>query len=98
MDANPDIGKPLQPWQQWALANAVMSAAEGAAADFHTEILCQRSSEPPEHAIKAVRMIRGNERAWCRCGAELPVERDSDDIAEAVSRSLRQHLAEQQDG
>jgi hypothetical protein len=95
MDANPDIGKP---YQQWALAQAVMAAARRAADDFRTEILHQRSSDPPAHEIKAVRMVRDDEKAWCRCGAEMPVERNGAEIGDAVAEVFRQHLAELQGG
>jgi len=95
MDASPDLSKS---WQQRALAQAVMAAAQRTADDFRTEILYQRSSDPPAHEIKAVRMVRDDEKAWCRCGAGMPVERNGAEIGEAVARTFRQHLAERQDG
>ena len=50
------------------------------------------------HEIAAIRKVRGDERVWCSCGAVLPIECDGADIDEAVSRTVRQHLAERQDG
>lgn len=57
-----------------------------------------REGEDPAHEITAVRLVRGAEKVWCRCGAVLPIEHNGDGTDEAVSKTIRQHLAEQQDG
>lgn len=87
--ANPALGSALQ---QWTLAQAVLAAANSAG--FRTEILRQRSSEPPAHEITAMRMVRGDEKVFCRCGTVLPIERDGASSAGAVTAAMQQHLTE----
>ena len=43
-----------------------------------------------------VRLVRDQEKAWCTCGAVLPIEHGS--TLDAAEEIVRRHLAEQQDG
>jgi len=90
-----DDWQPAGAWQQWETASAILAASQPPA--YRTEILRLRSGEPPAHEIKAVRMARGSEKAWCSCGAVLPLSRDGDaSLPDAMASAMRQHLESEQ--